>query len=103
MSSDPSVATTLVRQLSRERSIWALIAPCERFASLLLLILLLPLLIVAAAIITVRSKRSPLVAHLRVGQFGAPLWTLKFRTMWPKHQTRHFTGLIEHIVDESGM
>ena len=48
------------------------------------------------------SGRSPLVAHLRVGQFGAPLWTLKFRTMWPRRSQAIGGGLIEYIIDERG-
>jgi exopolysaccharide production protein ExoY len=41
-----------------------------------------PLLIGSAAAITILSRRSPFIAHLRVGQHGKPLWVWKLRTMW---------------------
>jgi lipopolysaccharide/colanic/teichoic acid biosynthesis glycosyltransferase len=69
-----------------------------------MLILLAPLLLLVAIVIAALSRRSPLVSHLRVGQFGAPLWTLKFRSMWPEPATGFpKTSLIERIVDESGI
>jgi exopolysaccharide production protein ExoY len=79
----------------------SLIAWMERVASLLLLVLLSPLLLLVAGTVAVLSRRSPLVAHLRVGRFGEPLWTLKFRTMWPGSASP--AKFIERIVDESGM
>ncbi len=54
----------------------------ERVCVIVLLILLAPLLAALAVITSVMSRRSPLVAHLRVGQNGQPLWVLKYRTMW---------------------
>jgi hypothetical protein len=67
------------------------------------LILLLPILALAAVAIAVLSRRSPLVAHLRIGQYGTPFWTLKVRTMWPsvKHGGFRFE-FMEHIIDDCG-
>lgn len=48
----------------------------------MLLIIVLPVLIAAALIIAALSRRSPLVAHSRVGLGGKPIWVLKLRTMW---------------------
>ena len=77
-----SSQSTLLTSLPRERGIWSVIDPLERAVSLLLLILLAPVLLLTGMAIVVLSGRSPLVAHLRIGQFGAPFWTLKFRSMW---------------------
>jgi exopolysaccharide production protein ExoY len=104
MSSGSALATSLPRQAAPEPAFWRLILALERGASFLLLVLLSPLLALFAAIIAVLSRRSPLVAHLRTGQFGAPLWTLKFRTMWQRQAPVPAGGrLIEYIADESGI
>jgi lipopolysaccharide/colanic/teichoic acid biosynthesis glycosyltransferase len=89
-------------QRATDGGIWSLIRPLERVASGLLLIAVLPAMLLAAAAIALLSRRSPLVAHLRIGQFGAPLWTLKFRTMWGPAPRTGRAGLIEYIVDERG-
>jgi lipopolysaccharide/colanic/teichoic acid biosynthesis glycosyltransferase len=85
-----------------ESGIWNLIRALERVASLLLLVLLSPAMLLAGAAIALLSRRSPLVALLRIGQFGAPLWTLKFRTMWGKEAGVGCAGFIEYIVDDCG-
>ncbi len=61
---------------------WALVNLLERIAATVLLLLLLPLLFTIAILVSLFSRRSPLVAHLRVGRNGRDLWVLKFRTMW---------------------
>jgi exopolysaccharide production protein ExoY len=89
-------------QVPRER-VWSLIRPLERLASLAALILLSPLMLFVAAVIAVLSRRAPLIGVLRTGQFGAPLWTFKFRTMWPgEAENSRRAGVVEYIVDESG-
>src|SRR5258705_2793173 len=104
MSSGSALAPTLVQTSTRKRGVWSFIEKLERVASLAILILFAPLMASIAVVIVALSRRSPLVSHLRVGQLGAPLWTLKFRTMWPEHVTGFpRTGMIEYIVDESGM
>jgi lipopolysaccharide/colanic/teichoic acid biosynthesis glycosyltransferase len=45
-------------------------------------ILATPILVVAGAVIMVLSRRSPFVAHRRVGMSGTPFWMWKLRTMW---------------------
>ena len=96
-----SSQSTLLTSLPRERGIWSVIDPLERAVSLLLLILLAPVLLLTGMAIVVLSGRSPLVAHLRIGQFGAPFWTLKFRSMWNGRSRDRLTP-IEYIVDDSG-
>jgi lipopolysaccharide/colanic/teichoic acid biosynthesis glycosyltransferase len=54
----------------------------ERIVAGALLILVLPILFVASLIIVAKSRRSPFVAHQRVGHGGRLLWVLKLRTMW---------------------
>ena len=82
--------------------IWNFIRLLERVASLLLLAALSPAMLLTGAAIAVLSRRSPLVAHRRLGQFGEPFWTLKFRTMWGKAAGVSRPGFIEYIVDERG-
>src|ERR1051326_1142578 len=54
----------------------------EQTAAIGVLLLLAPFLVALGVLIWTISGRSPLVAHLRVGQDGQPLWVLKYRTMW---------------------
>jgi len=104
MSPDSALAASLAHGSTKRQPIWAVIEILERIASAVLMLVLSPLLLTVAATVVVLSRRSPLVAHLRVGQFGHPLWTLKFRTMWTSPKTGFpGTTLVEYIVDESGM
>ena len=82
MSTQPVTAEFPACRVATEGGIWNLIRPLERVASLLLLGMLSPAMLLTGAAIAVLSRRSPLVAHLRIGQYGIPFWTLKFRTMW---------------------
>jgi len=79
---------------------WTVIDPLERAGSLLLLILLAPVMLAASLAIVALSGRSALVAHRRIGQFGAPFWTLKFRSMWVGRSP--CLAWIEYIIDDSG-
>ena len=97
MSSGSALAPS-TRSLAGERVVWNLIGGIERAGSLLLLILLTPFLLPVACAIAILSRRSPLVAHRRVGQGGRPLWTLKFRTMWPSPAAGAI--FIERIAEE---
>jgi exopolysaccharide production protein ExoY len=54
----------------------------ERLIALGCILLTSPILLLAAIIIVVLSRRSPFVAHQRVGYGGKPIWVLKLRTMW---------------------
>jgi exopolysaccharide production protein ExoY len=62
---------------------WRLLYVCERLVALLCLAAALPLIFVAGVAIAILSRRSPLVAHQRVGLRGKSIWVLKLRTMWP--------------------
>jgi exopolysaccharide production protein ExoY len=73
----------------------------ERATGLLLLVTASPVLVVSALALAVFSRRSPLVAHLRVARDGAPFWMLKLRTMWDAHlPAPAATGWIERIIIE---
>jgi exopolysaccharide production protein ExoY len=60
------------------------------------MLLLLPALAMIAAITVVLSRRSPFVAHCRVGQSGQTIWVLKLRTMWDGTALRRLT-LVEKL------
>jgi exopolysaccharide production protein ExoY len=102
MSTQSPAAAWPERRIERERGIWNVVQPLERAASLLILLLLSPLFVLVSITIVALSRRSPLVAHLRIGQFGRPLWTLKFRTMWSSEPRGKPLEFVEYIVDESG-
>jgi exopolysaccharide production protein ExoY len=97
MSSGSAVAPS-TRSLASERIVWNVIGAAEQAGSLVLLILLSPFLLLTGCAIAMLSRRSPLVAHRRLGQSGRTLWTLKFRTMWPSPASRAM--LIEPIAEE---
>lgn len=60
----------------------------------------LPVLGIAALAVVVLSGKSPLVAHRRVGRYGASLWVLKLRTMWQAGTGPGIPpGLIEHLAE----
>jgi exopolysaccharide production protein ExoY len=77
----------------------------DRFVSLILLVVLAPILLALALITWILSRRSPWIAHRRVGRHGTELWVPKIRTMWDA--PRRVTGLsevfaVERIDDEAG-
>ena len=76
-------------------SFWNAIDFCERAFAALLLILSLPAIFGAAIAIWILSRRSPLIAHRRVGWRGSELWVLKLRTMWD--ETRSEAGGFHHV------
>jgi lipopolysaccharide/colanic/teichoic acid biosynthesis glycosyltransferase/O-antigen ligase len=57
----------------------------DRALGVTLAVASLPVIVTAAAVTVLLSKRSPFVAHLRVGQHGQTFWMWKLRTMWPRH------------------
>jgi len=73
----------------------------ERLAAGAILALAIPVLGLSAAALALLSRRSPLIAHRRVGWRGSTLWMLKLRTMWD-HHTGSSRGWIEYIEDAAG-
>jgi exopolysaccharide production protein ExoY len=87
----------------KHKSAWLLLSAIERLAALCGLLLLAPLLLAVALATVILSRKSPLIAHRRLGLRGRPFWVLKFRTMWQHGNPRFGTfSLVEYIVDESG-
>jgi exopolysaccharide production protein ExoY len=79
---------------------WPFVHGLERIAAGVLLIACVPLLAVAALAVIALSGKSPLVAHRRVGRYGASLWVLKLRTMWQADDKPAIPrGLIEHLAE----
>jgi exopolysaccharide production protein ExoY len=52
---------------------------------------------ILAIAIVCASRRSPWIAHRRIGQNGRPFWMLKCRTMWGDGMPRSSTGFIERM------
>ncbi len=73
----------------------------ERTAGIVFLVVASPLIAASAGIISLLSRRSPFIAHQRVGEGGELLWMWKLRTMWearaPEPRER---GWVEYIVAE---
>jgi exopolysaccharide production protein ExoY len=63
---------------------WKALVGVERGAALALVVLLLPVLLAVGSVIWLLSRRTPLIAHARVGLAGETIWVLKLRTMWGK-------------------
>jgi lipopolysaccharide/colanic/teichoic acid biosynthesis glycosyltransferase len=96
------VRLSLEANIVRERPLlWKLIGALERVVACVLLILALPGLIPIAAAIMILSRRSPLIAHRRVGHGGRDIWVLKLRTMWPSTwKACRFSPFIEEVEGE---
>jgi exopolysaccharide production protein ExoY len=73
----------------------------ERAAGAAFLVAASPVIAVSAGIISLLSRRSPFIAHQRVGEAGELLWVWKLRTMW-RHQRSEARerGWVEYIVAE---
>ena len=80
---------------------WQAVGICERLASVGLFAVVSPVLAVSAVAISLLSRRTPLIAHRRVGWRGSTLWMLKLRTMWDR-ESSGCAGWIEYIDDEAG-
>jgi len=80
--------------------LFKLLSCAERVIALVALVLLLPFLAGVAGVILLLSGSAPLVAHRRLGRFGAPFWMLKFRTMW-EGAGGSGARLIEHLGEDT--
>jgi lipopolysaccharide/colanic/teichoic acid biosynthesis glycosyltransferase len=94
----------LVRQEAVRGLNWPAMALCERMAAAAFLALLAPVVLASALLIAALSRRSPLIAHRRVGWRGADLWMIKLRSMWQPGESSGPRGwqLIEYIDGPSG-
>ena len=75
----------LPARVSPGRLFWSLIwSGVERVLAGALLIALLPALAAVLFAVAVASRKSPFIAHRRVGRYGQNFWMLKIRTMWDR-------------------
>jgi exopolysaccharide production protein ExoY len=72
----------LLEPIRARSTIWRVVRILERIVAGALLLGVLPILFLASVVIVVISRRSPFVAHQRVGYGGRLIWVLKLRTMW---------------------
>jgi exopolysaccharide production protein ExoY len=73
----------------------------DRAAGAAFLVAASPLIAASAGIIALLSRRSPFIAHQRVGEGGGLLWMWKLRTMWRRQAPGpHEQGWVEYIVAE---
>src|SRR5256885_4879072 len=99
---NPVASIPILREAEKQRAS----APCsvhlsERLAAAAVLAVMTPVIGLSALTLALISRRSPLIAHRRVGWRGSTLWMLKLRTMWdsPGGERR---GWIERIEDSAG-
>lgn len=88
--------TTIAGQ---RRPVSTIVAAAEWIIACSLFCFTLPLMFAAAVLIMGLSRRSPLIAHRRVGYRGKEIWVLKLRTMWSSAtRKRQFWPLIERLA-----
>jgi exopolysaccharide production protein ExoY len=92
-----------LERIQNQRLLWQGIAVAERAFSGALLLVLLPFLTFITLITVTLSRRSPLIAHQRVGQGGRAIWVLKLRTMWDRRSpTSRSIALVERLSPGCG-
>lgn len=90
VGSTPAPALSVDRSdATDERFFWRFLWVLERVAAATFLLAILPLLAIAAIVVVALSRRSPFIAHRRVGQGGRPIWVYKLRTMWDGKNRSH--------------
>jgi len=95
----------LIRETSPTADlVWQAVGIGERVTSAVLLAAISPVIGASALAVSLLSRRTPLIAHRRVGLDGSTLWMLKLRTMWGQDSPRAATGAhwIERIHDDLG-
>ena len=74
----------------------------ERVASALMIPVALPVFTASAAALWLLSRRTPFIAHRRVGWRGTTLWMFKLRTMWNADNSPCGFHFVEYIEDDHG-
>ena len=62
-----------------------------------------PVIAAAGVMIAILSKRSPFIAHERVGAGGKKFWMWKLRTMWPLERPDRTRPRLVEYVCQSGL
>jgi lipopolysaccharide/colanic/teichoic acid biosynthesis glycosyltransferase len=95
--STPSLALQVPARVSPGAVLWSVV---ERVLAASLLIVLLPALAVLSLAVALISRKSPFIAHRRLGRYGQEFWMLKIRTMWDlKASAPASRAWIEYIRD----
>jgi len=102
MASVPFIQQAYERKPPSAAPVWRAAAIGERLVAAALLLLALPVLALCALAVSLLSRRSPWIAHRRVGWRGADLWMIKLRTMWENGAKPGRFGWIEYIEDHHG-
>jgi exopolysaccharide production protein ExoY len=97
----PLVRADLRPRTGSSPAAWAWSA-LERVLSAAAVLLLLPILAAILLLVWIASRRSPVIAHRRVGHQGAEFWMLKVRTMWDRNATpNRVSAWIEYLPPET--
>jgi exopolysaccharide production protein ExoY len=85
-------------RISSAAVLWCVV---ERVLAGALLIALLPALAVLLLAVALASRKSPFIAHRRLGRYGQEFWMLKIRTMWDRsHRAgRKTSSWIEYVIE----
>jgi exopolysaccharide production protein ExoY len=97
--STPSLVLQVRARVSPGSLLWSV---AERVLAGSLLIALLPGLLLVSIAVALASRKSPFIAHRRLGRYGQEFWMLKIRTMWDRHQapaSQTASPFIEYIAD----
>ncbi len=81
-----TTAIQLARTRSGRRARFQPLEALDRSLGALLFAASLLLIIPASIATSILSRRSPFIAHLRIGQDGQTFWVWKLRTMWPRRE-----------------
>ncbi len=71
----------------------------ERLVAAAALVLLAPILVTSLIAVAWASRRSPFIAHRRVGRDGVEFWMFKLRTMWDRASLPERRAWIEYVSE----
>jgi exopolysaccharide production protein ExoY len=96
----PSLRLTAGVRIRARSALGAMLwSAAERVFAGALLMALLPVLAVVSVAVAVASRKTPFIAHRRLGRYGREFWMLKIRTMWDRSQPSNLKCMVEHIQD----
>ena len=81
----PKEALRAPARVSSGSIVWSV---AERVLAGGLLIALLPVMAAISLAVALVSRKSPFIAHRRLGRYGQEFWMLKIRTMWDRREPR---------------
>jgi lipopolysaccharide/colanic/teichoic acid biosynthesis glycosyltransferase len=97
--STPSLVLQVPARVSPGTVLWSVV---ERVLAGSLLIALLPALAALSLAVALISRKSPFIAHRRLGRYGDEFWMLKIRTMWDRGEPLtlpQVSPFIEYVAD----